>query len=90
MNISLTPHFERLVHSKISSGRFQSASEVVREGLRLLEERDEDRRKTLSEVREKLAIGYAQLQRGEGIDGESVFEEIRQLGKTGRARRAKK
>jgi antitoxin ParD1/3/4 len=40
MNVSLTPELEQLVRQKVESGRSPSAGEVVREGLRLLEERD--------------------------------------------------
>jgi antitoxin ParD1/3/4 len=40
MNVSLTPELERFVASKVESGRYHSASEVVREAPRLLEERD--------------------------------------------------
>jgi hypothetical protein len=38
MNVSLTPELEKLVTRKVQSGLYQSASEVVREGLRLLED----------------------------------------------------
>jgi antitoxin ParD1/3/4 len=71
-NISLTRHFQRFVESKVLSGRYQSASEVVREGLRLMEERDQ----TLSDLRATLAKGHDQLKRGKGTDGERFFEEI--------------
>jgi antitoxin ParD1/3/4 len=40
MNISLNPHFEELVKGKVESGLYNSVSEVMREALRLLEERD--------------------------------------------------
>ncbi len=40
MNVSLTPELEELVRHKVQSGRYLSASEVMREALRLLEERD--------------------------------------------------
>ena len=40
MNVSLTPELEDLVNQKVRSGRYRSASEVVREALRLFEERD--------------------------------------------------
>ena len=40
MNISLTPELEQMVDDKVKSGRYASASEVIREGLRLLEERE--------------------------------------------------
>lgn len=40
MNVSLTPELETLISKKVESGRYTSASEVVREALRLLEEQD--------------------------------------------------
>ena len=40
MNVSLTPHLEAMVRQKVQSGRYNNASEVVREALRLMEERD--------------------------------------------------
>ena len=40
MNVSLNPHFERFVEEVVAGGRFKSSSEVIREGLRLLEERE--------------------------------------------------
>ena len=40
MNISITPELEKFIHAKVKSGRYSSASEVVREALRLLEERE--------------------------------------------------
>jgi antitoxin ParD1/3/4 len=41
MNISLTPELEQLVNDKVKSGLYQTASEVIRDGLRLLKERDQ-------------------------------------------------
>ena len=48
MNVSLTPELEQLVYEKVKSGRYLSALEVVREALRLLEERDKIRSFTTS------------------------------------------
>ncbi len=76
VNISLTPELERLVAEKVASGRYQSASEVVREGLRLLEERDMIRRARLDELREQVAVGLEQAKRGELLDGDQVFAEL--------------
>jgi antitoxin ParD1/3/4 len=76
MNVSLTPELEQLIHDRVKSGRYHSASEVVREALRLLEERDELRRLRLAELRKKVAAGLASLDRGEGLDGEAVFDEL--------------
>ncbi|MBW4665847.1 MAG: type II toxin-antitoxin system ParD family antitoxin [Cyanomargarita calcarea GSE-NOS-MK-12-04C] len=78
MNVSLTPELEQLVHEKVKSGRYLSASEVVREALRLLEERDRIREARLITLRSEIAVGIEQGDRGEVIDGEEVFRELRE------------
>lgn len=55
MNVSLTPELEELIHEKVRSGMYLSASEVVREALRLLEERDELRGLRAEEIRSQIA-----------------------------------
>jgi antitoxin ParD1/3/4 len=57
MNISLTPHFDELVKNKLASGLYHSASEVIRDALRLLEQRDEERDLKLKELRKEIQIG---------------------------------
>jgi antitoxin ParD1/3/4 len=57
MNISLTPHLEDLVKGKVESGFYNSASEVMREALRLLEERDQLRELRLEELRREIRKG---------------------------------
>lgn len=76
LNVSLTHELGELVARKVASGKYLSASEVVRDGLRLLEERDQFRSAALTEVRGKIAAGLASLDRGEGLDGEQAFEEL--------------
>jgi antitoxin ParD1/3/4 len=76
MNVSLTRELEQFVNSKVASGRYQSASEVVREGLRLLEEKDLDRHAAFAQVKQKIAVGLEQARRGELRDGEEVFDEL--------------
>ena len=83
-NIALTPHFDRFVQAKVESGRYQSASEVVRDGLRLLEEREAQRQQSLEHVRQDIEIGWQQSERGEIVDGPGVFAEIRRLSRTKR------
>jgi antitoxin ParD1/3/4 len=65
MNVSLTPELEKLVDAKVSSGMYQTASEVIREALRLLRERDERKRE---ELRRMIQVGIDQLERGEYTD----------------------
>ncbi len=64
MNVSLTPELEELVRRKVESGMYGSASEVVREALRLLEERD---REKLARLRAAIAVAEEQVARGEVI-----------------------
>lgn len=61
MNVSLTPELEKLVDRKVSSGMYQTASEVVREGLRLLAERD----RRLESLRRDIREGFEAVDRGE-------------------------
>jgi antitoxin ParD1/3/4 len=68
MNVSLTPELENFVIAKVGSGRYNSASEVVREALRLLEEHDSARAAQLAEFNGELGRRLASLDRGETID----------------------
>lgn len=86
MNVSLTPELEQFVHTKVNSGRYLSASEVVREALRLLEERDRLREIRIETLRQEIAIGIKQSDRGDVFDGEEVIQEL--LGEIDQARQA--
>ena len=87
MNISLTPELEKFVQSKVDSGMYYSASEVIREGLRMLQEKEMLKQIKLEELRKEIQKGIEQAERGELVDGEEVFEKIRAKS---RARRSKK
>ena len=71
-SVTLGEHFSSFIDDKIQEGRFESTSEAVRAGLRLLEE-DETK---LEAIRNRLAEGQAQLDRGEFIDGEQFIKEL--------------
>jgi antitoxin ParD1/3/4 len=58
MNISLTPQLEKLVKNKVESGLYGSASEVMRDALRLLEERDRRRFLRVEELRAEIKKGF--------------------------------
>jgi len=82
MNISLTPELEQYVHRKVRSGLYHSASEVIREGLRLLKEKDEVHRSKLEELRHEIQIGIDQARRGElATFTEETLNEIRAQGR---------
>lgn len=78
MNVSLTPELEELVNAKVRSGMYHSASEVIREGLRLLKEQDDIKQLRLSELRKEVAAGIEQADHGELISGELVFNQLRE------------
>jgi antitoxin ParD1/3/4 len=77
MNVSLTPELEKLVNEKVRTGLYNSASEVIREALRLLHERDQISRQELEAVRAKINRGLEQLDRGEGIPESVAVRRLR-------------
>ena len=81
MNISLTPELERLVNEKVKSGMYTSASEVIREGLRLLQEQEELRRIKYEVLKRDVREGLDELDGGEGIAGTKVFAEMKKKAK---------
>jgi len=83
----LTPELENFVQTKVNSGRYNSASEVVREALRLLENQDQARAAHLNNFRSEVDRRLATLDREESVDPEPVFSRIRD--KSASRRRAK-
>jgi antitoxin ParD1/3/4 len=79
MNVSLTPELEQYVHSKVKSGRYLSASEVVREALRLLEERDRLREMRLETLQKQIVAGIEQSDQGRVFDREVIQELVGEL-----------
>jgi antitoxin ParD1/3/4 len=77
VNVSLTPELDAFLQSRVQSGRYQTASEVVREALRLLERQEREREEAFQQLKAKLERGAAQAEGGELLDGEEVFEELR-------------
>ena len=72
MVVQLTPHVAELIRRKVASGRYRSADEVIEDALDALEQRDR-----LARLRVAIAIGDAQLSRGEGIPyTDQLMEEI--------------
>jgi antitoxin ParD1/3/4 len=78
MNVSLTEELEEIIRSKVESGRFSSATEVLRAGLRLLEREEEARTKRLAAIRAQIEEGITQADRGELVDGEDAVGRVKQ------------
>ena len=71
-SIIIGDQLTEFVTAKVTEGRFESTSEVVRAGLRLLQERETQ----LDLLRQKLAVGEAELDRGEAVDGDTFMREL--------------
>ena len=76
MNISLTPELEKFVQTKVDSGLYTSASEVIRESLRLLSTYDELQKKRVEQLNQAIDAGLMQLQKGQGINAKEVYKRL--------------
>lgn len=76
-SVSLSSHFEGFISNQIETGRYETASEVVRAGLRLLEDYEVGQEQRRTELRESLQVAREQLDNGEGVR-QSVNEVIAQ------------
>ena len=69
MNVSLTPELDRYVHDKVKSGRYNSASEVLREALRTMQDQENLKALQIADVRRKIQEGIDDLDNGRYITG---------------------
>ena len=79
MNVSLTPELEKFVTDKVASGRYTSASEVVREALRLLEREEKSREEQIEDFNRELRARVEALDRGERVTKEEFLREMQEL-----------
>jgi antitoxin ParD1/3/4 len=82
VNVSLTPELARLVSDKVDTGMYQTASEVIREGLRLLKERDD------RQLRADVRVGFESVDRGDyaeytATSVRTLASEVKQRGRQG-------
>ncbi|MFI4973907.1 MAG: type II toxin-antitoxin system ParD family antitoxin [Caulobacterales bacterium] len=76
MNISLTPELERRIAEKVDTGLYSTASELVREALRMLFEADEQRDRLKAKLNAELQLGLDQLDRGEWVDDDTIRADL--------------
>jgi antitoxin ParD1/3/4 len=88
MNVSLTPELEEFVQAKVESGRYNSASEVVREALRLLEDHERARAAQLAEFNQELGRRLASLDHGESADPAQARTRLQKKSEERRRHRA--
>jgi antitoxin ParD1/3/4 len=77
MNVNLTPEMEKIVSGKVESGMYNSASEVVREALRLMNERDELKRLRLENLRAEINRGIDASDHGSVSNGPTAMARIK-------------
>jgi antitoxin ParD1/3/4 len=76
MNLSLNPKLESFIQQEISNGKYATPDEVIEAALNLLDRRNSYDRWAI-EVGEKVDVAVAQIDRGEGLDGDEVFAKLR-------------
>ncbi len=76
MEILLKPEHQKFIQAQIATGKFTNADEVVDVAFRLLEKLGHEYSQWIAETREKVDIARAELDRGEGLDGETTVNQI--------------
>jgi antitoxin ParD1/3/4 len=76
MNLTLRPELENFIQQEILAGKYASPDEAIEAALNLLQSKNSTER-LAAELRGKIDIAVAQLDRGEGLDGESVLANLR-------------
>ncbi|NET02200.1 MAG: type II toxin-antitoxin system ParD family antitoxin [Sphaerospermopsis sp. SIO1G1] len=76
MNIQLKPEHEKFIQAQIASGRFSNSEEVVNVAFQLLEKLNVEYQQWIEETRLKIDVAMAEIERGEGLDGETVVMNI--------------
>lgn len=83
-NINLTEHYADFVDQLVASGRFKNASEVLRAGLRLLEQLTEEDQQKLALLRNLASEGFEQINQGQGLEFSDQKRLAAHIGKLGR------
>jgi len=81
-NVVLTDHQHQVIETLVGSGRYQNASEVLRDGLRLVEQREAENAAKLNALREAAAVGWRDLEAGRyrDVSEDGVADYIAQCG----------
>jgi antitoxin ParD1/3/4 len=91
-SVALTPHFETLTQQLVSNGRYNNVSEVVRDGLRLLESRMQEESVKLAALRDATQHGFDAIERGDFVElatTQDIAATVRQAGQRAAARHKK-
>ncbi|MDF5715340.1 MAG: type II toxin-antitoxin system ParD family antitoxin [Rhizonema sp. NSF051] len=76
MNIQLQAEYEQFIQTRIATGRYENAEDVIVKALKLLEEWEKGYHEWEEETKKKLAAGLASIERGDFVDGEVVMARL--------------
>ena len=76
--LTTTPEHEKLIQNHLDTGRYANAEEVLATALQLLTRLDTEHQVWIEETRHQIAIGIAELDRGEGVDGSTAMNQYLQ------------
>ena len=76
MHIQIKPEHEQFIQAQIAKGKYKNPEEVADLAFRLLEKLNDEYAQWIEETRQKVDVAIAELERGEGLDGETVVTEI--------------
>lgn len=77
MNISLTPDLEKYVKAKVSGGLYTSASEVIRESLRIMHSFEDLQKKRIKELDDTITLAMKQIQRGQKVASDESYKKMK-------------
>lgn len=78
MTVTLTAEQEKFIAEQVGSGYYQSAADVITQSLGMLRAQEEFIRSNVAGLREKIASGREQIQRGETVDGKTAIQNLRE------------
>jgi len=78
MTIRLTPELEALIQKDVERGPYRSADEFVAQAVQMLHEQEQWLAENRANIAAKIEHGFAQAQRGELVDGDEAFRQLRQ------------
>jgi antitoxin ParD1/3/4 len=87
-HITLTPNDEAFIQNELRAGRYSSASELVRDALRLLKEREEERERKLTTLRAAIEEGLEDIRAGRAVEASVVYAELDEIIEQARRKQA--
>jgi antitoxin ParD1/3/4 len=90
LNVSLTDELDLFVRGRVEAGLYATSSEVIREGLRLLQQREKEADEAMARLKEKLHRASEEADRGELLDSNAVFARLDSIIERHRSERASK